>query len=362
MATIYDVAKAAGVSPKTVSRVMNADGPVKARTRELVDAAMSQLGYVPSSAARAMRSNRTGLVGLVTGAISGPPAGGEQTGLPDLQIVRGIQQILSDHGMTLLISDTGGRLDLASRLMRTLREHRVEGIFYVAPHHQRIALPEESGSPLVLVNAFDDAGTPCVLPDDADGQQRLVAALIAEGHRRIGYLTLPQSLVADVMRRKGYRRALEAAGISYDPRLVIQGDYSGQPIERERLAEAMDLLLALDQPPTVLCCSNDRLAVAVCGMLRSRGVRVPEAMSVAGYDDYRVISETLFPGLTTMELPYEKMGEAAARLMLGELRGNKPLVSGTSILVQGDLRWRDSVTPGAARSQARSISAAQKGS
>jgi LacI family transcriptional regulator len=98
----------------------------------------------------------------------------------------------------------------------------------------------------------------------------------------------------------------------------------------------------------VLCCGNDRLAVTVYGILRAQGVSVPERMSVAGYDDYRVISETLYPQLTTMELPYGRMGEAAARLMLGELRGNEPMPAGARVLVTGDLRWRDSVTPGPA--------------
>src|SRR5688500_14716289 len=108
MATIYDVARVAGVSPKTVSRVMNGDAPVNARTREIVEAAMAQLAYVPSSAARTMRSTRSGLVGLVTGAISGPASGGAASGLPDLQIVQGIQRVMGDNGITLLISDTGG--------------------------------------------------------------------------------------------------------------------------------------------------------------------------------------------------------------------------------------------------------------
>ena len=88
----------AGVSPKTVSRVINGDAPVNARTREAVEAAMGELGYVPSSAARAMRSQRTGLVGLVTGAISGPQAEGGTSGLPDLQIVQGIQRVLAERG------------------------------------------------------------------------------------------------------------------------------------------------------------------------------------------------------------------------------------------------------------------------
>lgn len=348
MATIYDVAKAAGVSPKTVSRVMNGDAPVNVRTRELVEATMTSLGYVPSSAARAMRSQRTGLVGLVAGAISGPQAAGGATGLPDLQIVQGIQRTLAESGMTLLISDTSepGRVP---QLVRTLREHRVEGLFYVAGHHQRIELPDGArAARMVLVNGFDDAGTPCVLPDDTEGQWALTAALIARGHRRIGFLTLPAALVAQGLRLEGYARALAEAGIAYDPALVVETNPSGAPQEREVLQAAIDGMLALKVPPTVLCCGNDRLAVAVYGILRARGVKVPEGMSVAGYDDYRVISETLYPQLTTMELPYGRMGEAAARLMLGELRGDQPVAIGARILVEGELRWRDSVTPGPA--------------
>lgn len=348
MTTIYDVAKVAGVSAKTVSRVMNGDAPVNVRTRAAVEAAIGQLGYVPSSAARTMRSGRTGLVGLVTGAISGSHVG--RSGLPDLFIVQAIQQTLAAEGMTLLISDTGGEIARVPALARTLREHRVEGLFYVAKHHMRVDLPLAGGGDrLVLVNAFDAAGTPCVVPDDCDGQQALVAAVIAAGHRRIGFLTLSTELVAQGLRLEGYRRALEAAGIAYDPALVIDADHAGGPEERAALDEAITTLLALDAPPTVLCCGNDRLAVAVYGLLRARGLAVPQEMSVAGYDDYRVISETLYPQLTTMELPYARMGEAAARLMLGELRGDEPIPAGTRVEVSGALRWRDSVIPGPAR-------------
>ena len=111
---------------------MNGDAPVNVRTKEAVEAAIGQLGYVPSSAARTMRSHRTWLVGLVTGAISGPQAAGGASGLPDLQIVQGIQRKLGEAGLTLLISDTGGDAGRIPQLVRTLREHRVEGLFGVA--------------------------------------------------------------------------------------------------------------------------------------------------------------------------------------------------------------------------------------
>jgi LacI family transcriptional regulator len=342
--TIYDVARTAGVSPKTVSRVMNGDAPVNAKTRLAVEEAMLALAYVPSSAARTMRSQRTGLVGLVTGAFSGPPAEGGASGLPDLQIVQGIQRVLVDHGLTLLITDTGGAADLIPQRMRTLREHRIEGMFYVADHHLKIALPPAVRTDhLVLVNAFDREGTPCVLPDDEWGQHALIQALLARGHRRIGYLTLPQTLVAHRLRLVGYRRALEEAGIAFDPALVVDADRAGAPEERGLLQAAVARLMALPQPPSVLCCGNDRLAVAAYGILRASGVAVPEQMSVAGYDDYRVISETLYPQLTTMELPYARMGEAAARMMLADLRGLEAPAEGSRISVLGELRWRDSV-------------------
>jgi LacI family transcriptional regulator len=263
--------------------------------------------------------------------------------------VQGIQRVLAKNGLTLLISDTGGELGRVPQLVRTLREHRVEAVFYVADRHMRIELPAVARAErLILVNAFDDAGTPCVLPDDVSGQRRLTAALIAQGHRRIGFLTLPVALVAQGLRLDGYRRALTEAGIPYDPELVADADRDGGPEERLVLSDAIDRMLALDAPPTMLCCGNDRLAVAVYGLLRARGVAVPEAMSVAGYDDYRVISETLFPPLTTMELPYGRMGEAAAELALGELRGGTPMAPGIRVEVQGELRWRASVMPGPA--------------
>ncbi len=343
MATIYDVARAAGVSTKTVSRVLNGDAPVNAKTRQAIEDAMAGLAYVPSSAARAMRSNRTGLVGLVTGAISGHPVERGASGLPDLEIVQGIQRVLAEAGITLLISDTGGDAARIPQLIRTLREHRIEGLFYVADHHLEIALPDVARTGrLVLVNAFDAEGTPCVLPDDEHGQHALTEALLANGHRRIGWLSLPQSLVAYGLRLQGHRRALEEAGIAFDPTLVIEADRGGAAGERAELQAAIGRLLALAAPPTVLCCANDRLAVAVYGILRARGIAVPEEMSVAGYDDYRIISETLYPQLTTMELAYARMGEAAARIMLADLRGGTG-PEGCRIGIRGDLRWRDSV-------------------
>lgn len=346
MATIYDVARHAGVSPKTVSRVINGDAPVNAKTRKTVEDAMGALAYVPSSAARSMRSNKTGLVGLITGAISLTPSSPELSGLPDLLIVQGIQRALADAGLTLLISDTGGDPGRVAELARTLTQHRVEGLVYVADYHRRVTLPRNAlRENLILVNCFDDDGTPAVLPDDRAGQRALVTRLIAAGHRRIGFLTLHEELVARGLRLDGYRDALLEAGIPYDSELIITAGLDRVTHEEQALvAEAAAHLMALDDPPTVLCCGNDRMAVQLYGILRSRGIAVPDDISVAGFDDYRLISETLYPPLTTAVLPYQAMGEAAAALLLARLR---PAASSVPIppttLIDGPPVWRQSV-------------------
>ncbi len=347
MATIYDVAKLAGVSPKTVSRVVNADPAVGDATRALVQAAIAQLRFVPSNAARMMRSNKSGLVGLITGAITGVNAPNQPNapiGLPDLFIVQGIQQAIAQTNMTLMIADTGGRADRIPHLVQTFLRHRVEGLIYVADHHLRVALPQiPKSTPIVLANCFDLIGTPSVLPDDVRGQGDLVARLIAAGHRRIAYLTLRPDVQATPLRTQGYRAALAQAGISFDPALVEACEMDNAEAESQLLWDVIDRMMRLAAPPTVLCCGNDKMALRVYGILRSRGVKVPDEMSVAGYDNYRVIAEALYPPLTTVDLPYAAMGVRATQRLMALIAGTDQ-TERPPTLVAGPVYWRNSVT------------------
>lgn len=342
MPTIYDVATRAGVSPKTVSRVLNSDAPVGSKTRAAVEKAIADLGYVPSSAARMMRSNKSGLIGLITGAISRGSEPVEPAGLPDLYIVQGIQSIISASKKTLMIADTGGSAERVPELMQTFLEHRVEGLIYVADHHQHIELPLKTTRPVVLANCQDGAHTTAVIPDDERGQYELVKDLISAGHTRIAYLTLRANAVATTLRTRGYERALNEAGIELDQNLVVMSFIDQPDIASQHLWDVIDKLLSNPNPPTVLCCGNDEMALRAYGILRSRGVKVPEDISVTGYDNYRAIAETLYPPLTTVELPYWAMGAKAAQLLLDkidnqEIKGESPHVVG------GPVRWRSSV-------------------
>lgn len=337
MATIYDVAAWAGVSPKTVSRVINGDAPVSENTRAKVETAIAALGYIPSSAARIMRSNRSGIVGLITGAISRTGESTRMHGLPDIFLIKGIQQGIRAQGKTLMIADSDNLSDIEP-LIHTFMEHRAEGILYVAQYHQEVVLPDVRNiCPIVLVNCFDAAGTPSVLPDDKQGQYDLVREIIRHGHSRIAYVTLQPGIEATPLRIAGYRRALEDAGIAYDADLVQVG-YPDFNHDSTPLVAAIVRLLSLPRPPTVICCGNDEMAVRVYGILRTRGLRVPEQISVAGYDNHSAIAETLFPPLTSTELPYLRMGVAAADMLFFGERSGAPLK------IAGETIWRQSVT------------------
>ena len=343
MATIYDVAKAAGVSPKTVSRVLNGDAPVGVKTRKAVERAMSELGYVPSSAARTMRSNKSGLIGLITGAISHTPESADPNGLPDLFIVQGIQDVISNSKMTLMIADTAGKSENVPHLIKTFLQHRVEGLIHVADYHREVSLPPITGDcPLVLANCFDVVGTPAVLPDDRKCQSDLVEKLLHSGHRRIGFLTLDRRMTASGLRYAGYRDALETFGVEYADELVRMGFEEGRERESHLLTSSLNQLLELSDPPTVICCGNDEMALRVYGLLRSRGIRIPEDISVAGFDNYRAISETLYPLLTTVELPYREMGRRAAERLLEFINKTK-YEHRAPELIAGPVFWRSSV-------------------
>lgn len=347
MATIYDVAKAAGVSPKTVSRVLNGDAPVRKETVNVVREAMATLGYAPSIAARTMRGHRSGLVGLITGAISVSANSERPSGLPDLLIVQGIQKALDASGMTLLIADTGGRQEKVPELIRTFEQHRVEGLIYVADYHKRVALPQiSSDAKMILANCYDDRGTPCVLPNDRQGQRLIVESLIQKGHRRIAYLSLSSNLDATILRTQGYHDAHQSAGITVDPALILGSDIEVEDAQGEEqlLWDSIDRILSLPDRPTAICFGNDRMAMRAYGILRSRGLKLPDDISAVGYDNYRLITETLYPTLTSVDLPYHSIGVRATQLLLGAIKGEAALPT-EPVLVSGQVHHRHSVKP-----------------
>lgn len=344
MTTIYDVAQLAGVSPKTVSRVLNQHTTVKAETREAVEQAMLQLGYVPSSAARALRSQKSGLIGVITGVAADDAEYSDVRGLPDWFLIQGAQQVATEWGKTLLIADCANDACRLPTLMQQLHQYRAEGLLLVSEFHQAIRLPAQENCPIVLLNCFDpQKKLPAILPDDEQNQFLLTQRIIAQGHRRIAYITLPNYIMATQYRLRGYRAALAQASIAYDAQLVATG-YTNRRNEIDDLWRALHTVLNVSPAPTVLCCGNDEMAMRVYGMLRTRGIKIPEDISVAGFDDHRQIAETLYPALTTVALPYVEMGrQAALQLIQPQLAGS--LHTDMTQRLIGKVAWRDSVLP-----------------
>ena len=173
-----------------------------------------------------------------------------------------------------------------------------------------------AGTSYVLANCFDAIGIPSVLQDDQNGQRELVARLIAAGHRRIADLTLPTHIVATKLWTAGYLAVLAAAYIAADSALIDCADFNSREGQTQILWGIIDRILHLPHPPMALCCDNDKMAMRVYGILRSRGIKVPDEVSVTGYENYRVISETLYPPLTTVELSYTTIGLGAAQQLM----------------------------------------------
>ena len=320
MVTLKQVAERAGVSIKTVSRIVNGDAGVNARTRKSVERLLSELSYVPNHAARQMRGGVSPVVGLMTDAVATTPY--------SVDIVRGAQAALREAHQTLIIASSDGDPAREEELWGMFRAHRVSGVVYAAMYHRphHIGLPVFK-EPIVLANCFSpDDDRASIIPDDEDGGYRQARYLLERGHRRIALVTLIDGIEATRLRGQGIRRAFNEAGVAFDGSLDRRGMIG--PVGREEMVAyrvAHDLLTE-PQRPTAIICGNDQVAMQVYAAAASLGLSIPGDVSVMGFDDLRLISETLYPQLTTVALHYFDIGRRAVeRLDLFTSEEDAPL-------------------------------------
>jgi LacI family transcriptional regulator len=308
LVTLREVAERAGVSIKTVSRIANGDAAVHAKTREKVQHLLSALNYVPNHAARQMRSGTSSIFGLMTDAIATTPY--------SVDIVRGAQSALKESHQTLLIASSDGEAEREGELWRMFRAHRVAGVVYASMYHR----PHEVGHPafdksIVLANCFARSqDRPSIIPDDEEGGYRQAKHILGLGHRRIGVITLIEGIEATRLRSIGMRRAFAEAGVAFDERREVSG-YSGTVGKEVSCVIARaTAMLQQQNRPTAIICGNDTVAMQVYAAAASLGLSIPQDLSVIGFDDLRLISETLYPQLTTVALPYFDIGRKAIEL------------------------------------------------
>lgn len=307
--TIRDVARAAGVSVATVSKVINGrDGIADATSRRVLDVVRS-LGYESSLVATSMRRRRTDVIGVLVAEFE-PFA---------LQLLRGVSSalqgtqydILAYAGTVSAGEHTGWERRSLSRLGGTL----IDGAIIVTP---TVALPESSVPTVAIDPHTGPAGPATVDTDNLGGARTATEHLIALGHRRIAHVRGRADLESAQLRERGYREALEAAGIAYDPALVADGAY-----RTTESTSAVQTLLDAPHPPTALFAANDLSALEAVRVARARGLRVPEDLSVVGFDDIPDAAASS-PGLTTIRQSLPEMGAAAVRILLEMLGGSAP--------------------------------------
>ena len=311
--TIRDVARLSGVSPMTVSRVINDSDRVSPETRRRVEQAISELGYVPSRLARGLSRQRTGTLAVIVPDVANPFF---------TAILRAAEEVARRADYHVILGDTRSDLTVERDVIEELIAHRVEGIMIApvsdrsATHLRRLA---EFGVPFVLIDRVVP-GVDCdvVLGDSSGGARRLVEHLVALGHRRIGFIVESEEVSTARDRRAGYEAALTAAGIALDPALVVtaSADPSGGSVGMSRLLE-------LDERPTAVFTVNNLAAVGAIEAVRAAGLEVPDDVALVCFDDIEYASR-LYPFLTAMEQPAQTFGTLGTQLLLERIEGRGP--------------------------------------
>ncbi|MBJ6125313.1 LacI family DNA-binding transcriptional regulator [Microvirga splendida] len=330
-ARIQDVARLADVSTATVSRALATPERVSPEARARVLEAIAKTGYVPNPAARSLRSQKTFMVLVV---------------LPDLsntffsKILRGIEETLFEAGYGMIISDLDGSPEKEAHFAAFTAAGRVDGAILLNGHlfgqtREGEGQPARISIPLVaLCEAIPGADIPQIEIDNRAAASRMTQHLASLGHRRIAYVSGPANNILERERFSGFKDGLEAAGQPFDPTLVLPGDYT-----IESGVAAGQALVARATRPTAVFCTSDEMAIGLMRTLFSAGLRVPQDMSVAGFDDieFAAVAE---PALTTIHQPRRELGQAAASALIALLQGRP---SPKRIRLETDLVIRDSV-------------------
>jgi DNA-binding LacI/PurR family transcriptional regulator len=324
--TIRDVARRAGVSHMTVSRVLNGHQAVSAATRERVEQAIQDLAFTPSPIARGLVADRTHSIGLVS------------TDISDYffsQAAAGAEIEARRRGHFLIIASVEEAMESDERgYLRLMLERRVEGLIIARPKPpvsvEKLRASAHGRLPVVAIGSVEGPGYTVVDVDNQGGGRQAVRLLLERGHRSIATITGPLVWPSAVRRLAGYRDALQEAGAGVDDSLVVNADGWGLANGQT----ALGTLLDRDQEFTALFAQSDMIAIGAIRELRARGLQVPRDVSVVGYDDHPVAS-FVDPPLTTVRQPTREVGERAAAHVLDALAEGAPAAgtaSGTDLL------------------------------
>jgi LacI family transcriptional regulator len=330
MPTIRDVAKRAGVAPITVSRVVNNAGYISSETRTRVEQAIAELHYVPNSLSRSLRFKKTNTIAFIVSDITNPFW---------TTVTRGIEDASSEHGLNVILCNTDENPGKQDNYVNVLLQKQTDG-FLLVPARENPGIVrkiQKQQVPLVVIDReVKDVEVDIVRSDDIGGAYEMTKYLIELGHRRIAMLSGSQLISTGRHRVSGYRRAMQDAGITVDNSLIYFGEFK----QEWGYEIAMHLVNHVSPLPTALIGGNNFIALGVLRALHSLGVRVPDDISVTGFDDLPNYLPTE-PWLTVAaQKPYE-LGLQAARLLIALISGTEPAGS-RDIMLPVDLIIRQS--------------------
>jgi LacI family transcriptional regulator len=332
--TIQGVAKAAGVSVSTVSRVLNARADVASDTQDRIRAVIEELGYTSNLAARSMRSHKKNLIGLVVPDIGFPYA---------IEIMKGINRAIAESSFDLILYTTGdfhknGTASHEQHYVSLLNNSMTDGVIIVASSVADFI----TEAPIVAVDPHViNPNFPSVQGTNYQGALDATNFLLHLGHRQIGFICGRPEIGSAIQRLNGYKDALRNAGIDLNDDWIVPGDFSTPTGQ-----ECAHRLLSLDNPPSAIFAANDQSAIGVFQMAEELGLRIPENLSVVGFDN---ISEAKYLGLTTIDQFLADMGYVAIRMLI-KMINNEPLgeqihLMQTRLVERSSCRKLDETTP-----------------
>jgi len=329
--TIVEVAEKAGVSLGTVSRVMNNDAHVAPGTRERVSAVMRDLGYVANRQARGLKGSRANVIGVLA-----PDLGTGYIG----EILHGIDAELGLHQLDLMLFTTHRTATKEANYVANMVQGMVDGLLVILPRNPAdyTGTLTSRNFPFVLID-HQGTGNPCpaVGATNWQGAYNATEYLIKLGHRRIGFITGSMDLGAAIDRLEGYKSALQVHHIPEDPKLIYEGTF----FQPEGFAGG-SALLDLKDPPTAIFASNDVMAMGVMDAIRERGLRIPEDVSILGFDDIPQAA-MVRPALTTVRQPLDEMGRLATQMLIDQLKNPEKEIG--RVELPTELIVRDSTYP-----------------
>jgi LacI family transcriptional regulator len=313
VATIYEVSELAGVSLATVSRVINNSGNVKPKNREKVLAAIAELDYRPNSIAQSLASRRSNTVGILIPELYGPYFGLELSSI-ETELSRAGKRVTITAGHS---SDAKER-DCIEFLLGSGCDALILHVDSVSSDYL-IELVQGSVPVILLNRHIPEIADRCINLDNEFGGYIATKSLLELGHTKLAYVSGPHWKTDSFKRLSGHKRALKEFGLEIDEQLIFEGDF-----EESSGSDAMEHLLQLGKPITGLVCANDEMAAGAFNIARKEGLRIPEDLSVIGYDNV-VLANYLHPQLTSIDCHVREMGQMAARWVIKHVYGEKDI-------------------------------------